>query len=233
MAEGTRKRIVKKAFILAAIGCIDCSQVWASDAPDNAGCGPQQQLTEANAQSGDVEAQTELGFMYLNGICFEKNNAKAVEKLEKPAEEGNTKAMALLGVAYHRNGLDVEAAKWAKRAAEKGGGGGQSLLAWLFYLGKGVPRDLKLALTFGRLAAEQGMGGGMSLMALLYQNGEAGLPRNAIEADKWYILANRAEPNHKTLKFAREVLETIMSVEEKKEARQRADAWHQTKDTKD
>lgn len=193
-------------------------------------CSMKQALTSKQAEAGDTAAQTELGLMYLNGICVAKDNAKAKALLTSPAKQGNTKAMALLATAFHRDDQNSEAIKWARLAADKGGGGGQSLLGWMYYLGQGVPKDDNQALQWARKAAEQGMGGGKSLLALLYQNGKAGLAQNAVEADKWYILACKMETTNKTLQFARRVLEDSMSIEDREEALRRADAWRPLKD---
>jgi TPR repeat protein len=203
--------------VCASDGDTDCSQ------------------TQAVMQSAtDVaDSQTELGLMYLNGICVAKNNAKAKVVLSRPANQGNTKAMALLATAYHRDGQDTEAVSWARKAAEKGGGGGQSLLAWLYYLGEGAPKNLTQALKWAKRAADQGMGGGASLLGLLYENGQAGLPRDLIEADKWYILALEREKNSRALQFAKRTLEYNMPEGDRREASRRAESWSPPKKRRD
>ena len=46
--------------------------------------------------------------------------------------------------------------EWYRKAAEKGDPAAQGRLGFLYRVGAGVPRDLKLALEWYRKAAEQG-----------------------------------------------------------------------------
>ncbi len=212
------------ALIALSVGADD------SDEHGSMGCVLKQILDSKGAAEGDMSAQTELGLMYLTGHCVTEDKAKAKELLEKPAEQGNTEAIGLLGEISYRDNQYSEAARWARLAAEKGGGGGQSLLAWLYHLGQGVPKDDSQALKWAQLAADQGMGSGARLLGTLYQNGSAGLSKNYIEADKWYLIASKSKSNNKSLQFSKKVLEDVMSKEDKEKALERADAWHPSKE---
>ena len=81
----------------------------------------------AAAQSGDPEAQTRLGELYLSGnelIGVPVDKGKAVEWFSKAAKQGYIDAEVAMGVCYDQ-GLGVEnnaaeAAKWFLSAAKKG-----------------------------------------------------------------------------------------------------------------
>lgn len=62
-------------------------------------------LTLAN--SGDVDAQTMLGEMYLDGIGVEQNNKKAFYWIYKAAHSSDKEAKYLLGFMYE-NGIEVD-----------------------------------------------------------------------------------------------------------------------------
>ncbi|MBE2983209.1 SEL1-like repeat protein, partial [Enterobacter hormaechei] len=55
---------------------------------------------EEDASRGDVEAQTSLGIIYLNGDGVEKDYSKAKLWLEKAAGHNNQNALYSLGVIY-------------------------------------------------------------------------------------------------------------------------------------
>jgi TPR repeat protein len=185
-------------------------------------CNGLEKLGES-AREGITEAQTELGWDYLQGKCLSKNIEQAKKWLAVASEHGDANAMTALGVLYHGVGEDEKAAEVASQAAKMGEPNAQSLLAWLYYLGKGVPKDDGEALKWARESAEKNVGGGLRLLGLMYQKGIARLPKDQIEALKWYILADRAE--HKQDECCRRSVERNMSEQEIAEAKQRADIW--------
>ncbi len=76
------------------------------------------------ADTGEVEAMLEIGYIYLYGRGMNVDEAKALEWFRKAADLGNTEAMMKLGNAY-AVGLGVpqdEAAakQWWKKAADAG-----------------------------------------------------------------------------------------------------------------
>ena len=93
------------------------------------------------AKSGDIDAQTMLGEMYLEGIIVEKDYEKAFFWLAKAANKDNVKAQYLLGTMYE-NGLHVaknldRAVSWYKKAAKSGDVLAQFNLALIYKEGKG------------------------------------------------------------------------------------------------
>ncbi len=93
------------------------------------------------AKSGDIDAQTMLGEMYLEGIIVQKDYEKAFFWLAKAANSDNIKAQYLLGTMYE-NGLHVaknidRAVSWYKKAASRGDVLAQFNLALIYKEGKG------------------------------------------------------------------------------------------------
>ena len=103
------------------------------------------------AKSGDVDAQTMLGEMYLDGINgVAVNHEKAFFWLNKAAKHGDPQAEYLLGFMYE-NGLYVvsnmeRAVKWYKKAAKNGDVLAQYNLALIYKEGKGsIRKNMKEA----------------------------------------------------------------------------------------
>jgi len=76
------------------------------------------------AKLGDAEAQYNLGVMYDQGACVDRDLTKAASWYRKAAEQGFTDAQTNLGMMYYRGegvpGDRTEAAKWFQLAADKG-----------------------------------------------------------------------------------------------------------------
>ncbi|HHD83483.1 MAG TPA: sel1 repeat family protein [Campylobacteraceae bacterium] len=103
------------------------------------------------AKSGDVDAQTMLGEMYLDGINgVAVNHEKAFLWLNKAARKGDPQAQYLIGFMYE-NGLYVpasvtKAVAWYKKAATKGDVLAQYNLALIYKEGKGgIKKNMKEA----------------------------------------------------------------------------------------
>ena len=76
------------------------------------------------AQSGNAQAQFELGLMYDEGEIVDQNSSEAVKWYRKAAQQEHAGAQFYLGVAY-MEGWGVrrdysEAARWYRKAAQQG-----------------------------------------------------------------------------------------------------------------
>ena len=94
------------------------------------------------AKSGDLDAQTLLGEMYLDGIGVETDYEKAFFWLSKAAHRDDAQAQYLLGLMYEK-GLHVtqdvkHAVKWYKKSALQGDVLAQYNLALIYKEGKGT-----------------------------------------------------------------------------------------------
>ena len=102
------------------------------------------------AQSGDIDAATMLGEMYLDGIGVQQDNKKAYYWIQKAANEGDKEAQYLLGFMYE-NGIEVkedmaQAVIWYEKAANKGDIMAMYNLAFIYKNGaKGVKKDIQKA----------------------------------------------------------------------------------------
>ena len=75
-------------------------------------------LLQQNAEKGDSSAQCNLGMSYKHGIGVKKDMVKAIEWLQKFAEQGNTIGETELACELH--GFDGDAAKeWLTKAANE------------------------------------------------------------------------------------------------------------------
>jgi TPR repeat protein len=76
----------------------------------------------AAAESGNDQAQFQLGSLYARGDGIEKDGAAAIEWLTKSAAQGNTRAMGLLAAELFSRSRDeqdlIDAYVWSHLAAE-------------------------------------------------------------------------------------------------------------------
>jgi TPR repeat protein len=102
------------------------------------------------AKSGDLDAATMLGEMYLDGIGVEQDNKKAYYWIQKAANAGDKEAEYLLGFMYE-NGIEVkeslsQAVIWYEKAANAGDIMAMYNLAFIYKNGaNGVKKDTQKA----------------------------------------------------------------------------------------
>ena len=105
------------------------------------------------AKSGDVDSQTILGEMYLDGIGVEQNTKKAYYWIQKAAQSEDKEAQYLLGFMYE-NGIEVKqnvavAISWYEKAASKGDTMAMYNLANIYKNGaNGVEKNMDKAVSF-------------------------------------------------------------------------------------
>src|ERR1041385_4389419 len=112
------------------------------------------------AESGDPQAQFELGRAYEDGKGVPQDDEQAVQWFRKSAEQGNAKAQTSLGVMYAQ-GLGVnydraEAIRWYKQAAKQGLDEAIYNIAIAYYNGEGVEANLHDAATWMMVASRNG-----------------------------------------------------------------------------
>ncbi len=106
-------KYVKIIFVLLFVSCLFI----------NAGCFKKDINLRKQAESGNPQAQFQLGlYYYLGKIDGKVDYEKAVYWFTKSAEQGNTNAQTNLGIMYE-NGQGVkqdyaEALKWYRKSAE-------------------------------------------------------------------------------------------------------------------
>ncbi|HSK46232.1 MAG TPA: tetratricopeptide repeat protein [Candidatus Binatia bacterium] len=112
------------------------------------------------AESGDAQAQVELGRAYEDGKGVAQDDERAVQWFRKSADQGNAQAQNALGVMYSL-GRGVqrdkeEAVRWYKKAAKQGLAEGIYNVAISYYNGEGVEENIALACTWMMVAQRRG-----------------------------------------------------------------------------
>lgn len=149
------------------------------------------------AKQGDVEAQYELGKIYLEGRIIKRDVKEASYWIKEAAKKGHVKGAYEMGRRYEmglglRQSLPL-AADWYRLAASYGNDSqAQFALGELYFKGKGVPHSYGEAIIWYSKAADQGHPIAQYLLGAMYQEGWA-VKRDLLEAYKWYSLAMRQE----------------------------------------
>jgi hypothetical protein len=97
------------------------------------------------AEEGNLDAQTNIGFHYQNGIGIPKDENKAFQWYMKAAKGGNIDAQNNLGDCY-RNGIGVlkndnKSFEWYMKAAEGGNLNAQTNIGYYYENGIGVEKS--------------------------------------------------------------------------------------------
>lgn len=109
------------------------------------------------ATQGSVNAQYQLGSMYVAGEGVPKDDAEAVKWLRMAAEQGDASSQYVLGLLYVQGqGVTkdlTQAVRWIRKAAEQGNSGAQNTLGVLYQKGEGVLKNEIEALAWYYLGA--------------------------------------------------------------------------------
>ncbi|MCO6411165.1 MAG: sel1 repeat family protein [Thiogranum sp.] len=135
----------------------------------------------AKAQSGDPDAQYEVGIMFLKGQGVEADRAQAVKWLTSASAAGNEAAAAKLRRMDDREGKFQELLK----AAENGDSGAQYDIAMMYLKGQGIEQDKTQARLWLNRAAKQGDAKAITRLGILNYKGELG-KRDYSEAQRLF-----------------------------------------------
>lgn len=149
-------------------------------------------LREAN--QGNVEAQYDVGTMYLNGRGVQASRATAVEWFGKAAAQGNAQAITRLKL------MSENEARFSRTRAEadRGDRSSQYELGNMYTKGIGVEVDYGKAIAAYELSAGQGYDKAAYKLGLLYYEG-SGVPVDMKVAFKWFRTA--AMNNHAAAQY--------------------------------
>jgi len=152
-------------------------------------------LLFGRSESGDIEAQRQIGIAYLTGRDVPRDEAEAARWLRRAAEGGSVEAQTDYGELqlhsettmheHTRAGTPAEAAVWFRLAAEQGGARAQTHLGTLYANGRGVPRDPAVAFAWFKRAAEQGNPRGQYNVGVALELGD-GVKRDLQASKTWY-----------------------------------------------
>jgi uncharacterized protein len=117
-------------------------------------------LLKAASDSGDSDAQVNLGYLYARGHGTAVNQGEAMRLYLLSAGQGNPEGMNAVGFKYrHGSGVPIDlprAVHWFCRAAVSGDPRGLNNLAIMYLEGKGVEPDLEEARRLWLQSAERG-----------------------------------------------------------------------------
>ena len=150
-----------------------------------------QLLQEAN--TGNAEAQYNLGMLHLNGNLVPKSATEAAKWFEKAAVAGLPNAQFNLGVLYQQGTGVVEnqqlAFFWYQSAAEQKFARAQHNLAAAYAAGRGVPRNDAKAVEWFTRAAENGLAESQFSLGVVYEDGMGAVKPDLDAARKWFSRA--------------------------------------------
>lgn len=184
----------------------------------------------AAAEKGDASAQVFVGDCYSRGSVVTQNAVDAAAWYRKAAERGHLAAQFKLGACLLQSSAgskdENEGVEWVRKAAERNNVQALSLLGWLYDHGQGgVGTNATEAFRWYRRAADFRDDWARLRLGQFYVEGR-GVPRDAVEALKWYELASR--DGKRFAEEAREkgaALAAKMSITEVIEARRRVSAY--------
>jgi TPR repeat protein len=114
---------------------------------------------EQQARAGDVEAQYEIGMMYLKGRGVEKEQEQAYVWLGKAAKQGYEKAITRMGILHQRGEVgevDYEQAHALFDSVKDESVLAQYYLGEMYANGQGVEQDYATAIAWYQKAADGG-----------------------------------------------------------------------------
>jgi TPR repeat protein len=146
---------------------------------------------QTKAERGAIDAEIELGHLYLQGNWVRQDASLAARWYERAAQAGNCEAQNAIGFLY-QSGTGVprdpaRAAQWYQLAAASGSINGKVNLGLLYMTGMGVRKDIPLAMQLFEEGARKGDGRGAVLLGHVYEQGMLGT-RDAPSAEKWFQL---------------------------------------------
>jgi TPR repeat protein len=189
-----------------------------------------------DAESGDAEAQSMLGYMYLTGEgSVLQDYTMALSWFSKAAEQGNWFAQFKLGEMYYYgvgvNQNYAEALKWYRKSAAQGILKAEFSVANMYRKGEGGEHNYKLALKWYQVSAEKGFSNSQYRLAEMYHEG-MGVPVDQKKAYVWYSIASRESQEKGNQEIQTQAmaaidnLKTVMTPEQISEAeRETAVMW--------
>lgn len=134
------------------------------------------QLCKADADLGEKNCQSHLGYLFKYGRGVEKNLVLSAGYLKKCADQQQRNCEEMLGDSY-RNGLGVQvdfaqALRLFRLSSAKGNSWAYTNLGNMYRVGQGVPKDPAIAAQHFRSGADLGNGLAQASLADLYRTGD-------------------------------------------------------------
>jgi TPR repeat protein len=158
------------------------------------------------AESGNTEAQYDVGVLFALGQGVEADPEVAANWYRRAASLGHAKAQFNLGVALlEGKGVEAdvtEAARWLEKSAKQGYGPAELALGLLLLEGRGVPKDPIAGAGYVGQAAAQGDTRAMGVLGVLYRDG-TGVEKDQDAAARWVLDAARGGDAKAVYQYAR------------------------------
>jgi TPR repeat protein/serine/threonine protein kinase/lipoprotein NlpI len=140
------------------------------------------------AALGSLEAENQIGVIYMAGLGVPPDHAEAHKRFRKAAEHHFAGAQNHLGLCYMQ-GIGVtrdyaKAMEWFQRAANQGSGNAFYHIGVLYRGGMGVTRDLAKAVEWFRKSADLGTRDGQYCLGFCLSKGE-GIAQDPAQAFAW------------------------------------------------
>jgi len=139
------------------------------------------------AEYGNKDAKQTLGAAYLHGLVVSQDETRGLELFAEAAEQGSSGALWNL-VKWYSTARTVDGQKkafeYASAAADLGYHWGEAALGTCYAVGRGVPKNEKLASEWFLKAANQGNSNGQGAMSRRYAEG-IGILRDLVQAYMW------------------------------------------------
>jgi TPR repeat protein len=143
---------------------------------------------ELGAKTGDLNAMTALGIMYITGVGVIQNDTKGFKYVQDAANKSHPKAQYTLGAIYYLGaGVNIDfnkAFSWISLSADQGYSDAQHNLAQMYEAGEGTSQDLKKAYKYYLIAARSGNLVSQIRVAQMYQEG-IGTEKNLEKSAYW------------------------------------------------
>ena len=197
-AQNTRKSAPTTTATVASTNAapapsVSCSSAFGSkDWPSALGA------CTRDAQAGDVNAQRDLGAMYLQGYGVTRDPTQAFTWFKKAADAGSRDGAYQLALMYEAGrGVPRDATQstaWYKKAALLGDVDSQVKVGMAYENGTGVDVNMDQAVQWYRKAADQGSAWAQNRLGWLYGMGK-GVNRDDAQAMKFFrAAADQGDP---------------------------------------
>lgn len=147
------------------------------------------ELWKPLAESGDPDAQYNIGLLFQNGLGVKKNSRFARQLFMAAAKQGQADAQYNLGLMYYEGNTvfrsNKDAFYWFEKAAAQNHAPAQFNLGVMYAYGIWARQDSETALRLWRAAAAQGNREAIGALIRVYENGELGVNRDAEKAAYW------------------------------------------------
>lgn len=178
-------------------------------------------LFKEAAIEGNIEAQTNLAWMYHMGIGVEQDKQLAIYWYTKSAEQGGGLSKYNLAFIYLFDKNYTEALNWFEKASLQGFIPAWTELGTMHSLGWGVEKNQEIAIQYYKIAAENGNEIGQLNLGLIYYEGRE-VPKNNIQAYAWFKITGCALNDQITCLDQVQQLTKKMSLEELQKAEELA-----------